>query len=86
MKMTILFASILTAIAISHAAYGAEEPQRILSNALAVWQMAGTNDSNGDGNALQIHETVTLGVDLAGPERGASLARAVERTFNVLEK
>ena len=75
MKLTTLFASTVASVAVAQAVYAAEEPQRILSSAIAVWHMADTNDSSSGDNALTIHGQVTLGVELAGPERAASLIR-----------
>ena len=63
MKLTTLFASTLTSLAVAQAVYAAEEPQRILSSAIAVWHMADTNDSSGGDNALKVHGQVTLGVE-----------------------
>lgn len=75
MKLTTLLASTFAALAVAQAAHAAQEPQQIFSSAIAVWHMADTKDSAGRDSALKIHEPVKLGIELAGPERDASLAR-----------
>lgn len=44
-------------------------------DAAAVWHMAGQDDQAGERARLTVHGTVDLGVNLAGPEREASLRR-----------
>jgi len=75
MKFTTRLASTLAALAAVHVIHAAEAPQQILSSAIAVWHMSDARDSAGAGSMLKTHEPVRFGVELAGSERAASLAR-----------
>lgn len=75
MKFTTCLASTFAALAVAHAVHAAQEPQQIFSGAIAVWHMGDAKDSAGRNSALKTHDPVKLGVELAGAERAASLAR-----------
>ena len=53
----------------------AEAGNSPFDDAIAVWHMAGLNDSAGNNSVLTIHGDVRVGVELTGPDRAASLVR-----------
>lgn len=75
MKPITLIVSILAALAVTLAIQAAEEPQQILSGAVAAWHMADVKDAVGPNSKLTAHGSVLLGGRLQGAERDASLAR-----------
>lgn len=53
----------------------ANDPERILSSAIAVWHMADGRDAVGENSALTPRGSVRFGIDLTGAAREASLKR-----------
>ena len=49
--------------------------ERPFEDAIAVWHMSDLNDSAGDNSALTVHGDVSVGVELTGRDREASLKR-----------
>src|SRR5690242_13317103 len=84
MKLTGFIVSILATFAAVRGSFAAEEPQPILSRAIAVWHMDDAKSALDRGN-LKIQGAVKLGVALAGPELAASLAQGGDGKITQLD-
>ena len=66
---------VLVAVFVSVAGRAAAAEQSPFADAVAAWRLAGPGDSAGADSRLTVQGKAALGVELAGPEREASLRR-----------